>query len=93
MIVGVLTVELAVPDAGSLKDKRRVVQSLKRRLRNGFNVSVAEVAYNDQPRRCRLAIALVCSEARPVHAQLDKTVDLIRGTRGVTLLDYERELL
>ena len=28
-----------------------------------------------------------------VHAQLDKTVDLIRGTRGVTLLDYERELL
>ena len=45
MIVGVLTVELAIFEAQSLKDKRRGIQSVKQKLRNGFNVSVAEVGY------------------------------------------------
>lgn len=93
MIVGVLTLELAMFEARSLKDKRSVVQSLKQRLRNGFNVSVAEVAYTDTPKRCCLAVALVGSEARPLHAQLDKIVELVRGNRGLTLLEYEREFL
>ncbi|MBI4718884.1 MAG: DUF503 domain-containing protein [Planctomycetes bacterium] len=93
MIIGVLTVELALFEAQSLKDKRRVIQSVKQRMRNVFNVSVAEVEHGDSPRRCRLGIALVCNEARPVHAQLDKIVELLRGVAGLTLLDYERQLL
>ena len=93
MIVGVLTLELAVLDARTLKDKRRVLQSIKQRLRNAFNVSVAEVEFNDSPKRCRLAVALVSQAARPIHAQLDKVVDLVRRCGGLTLLDYERELL
>ena len=92
MIVGVLTLDFAVFDAQSLKDKRRIVQSVKQRLRNTFNVSVAEVAHTDLPRRCRLAIAMVSSEARPLHRQMDKIVDLVRGCGGLTLLEYERQL-
>ena len=93
MIVGVLTVELAIFEAQSLKDKRRVIQSVKQRLRNGFNVSVAEVAYGDLPKRCRLGIVTVSNESRHVHSSLDKIVDMIRRVGGMTLLDYERELL
>lgn len=92
MIVGVLTLELAIFDAQSLKDKRRVVKSVKQRLQNTFNVSVAEVAYADLPKRCRLAAAMVSTEARPLHAQMDKMVDLVRRCGGLTLLDYERQL-
>ena len=92
MIVGVLTLELAIFEARSLKDKRRVIQSVKQRLRNTFNVSVAEVAFLDTPKRGRLAVAVVCGEVRPLHAQLDKIVDLVRGFGGLTLVDYEREL-
>lgn len=92
MIVGVLTLELAIFDAQSLKDKRRVVKSVKQRVRNTFNVSVAEVAYADLPKRCRLAIAMVSTEARPLHAQMDKIVDLVRRCVGLTLVDYERRL-
>ena len=92
MIVGVLTLELAIFEARSLKDKRRVIQSVKQRLRNTFNVSVAEVAFLDAPKRGRLAVAVVCGEVRPLHAQLDKIVDLVRGFGGLTLVDYEREL-
>ncbi len=76
-----------------MKDKRRVVKGLKQRLRNRFNVSVAEVDHHDLPKRCRLAIAMVSHESRPLHSQLDKIVDLFRRTAGLTLLDYERELL
>ena len=91
MIVGVLTLELATLEARSLKDKRRVIQSVKQKLRNTFNVSVAEVGHADTPKRCRLAVVLVCGESRPVHAQLDKIVELVRSNRGLTLLEYERE--
>lgn len=93
MIVGVLTVDLTIPEAHSLKDKRRVVLSLKQKLRNRFNVSVAEVGNADSPRRCRLGIAVVGESSRPLHAQLDKIVDLVRRTNGLTLIEYEREWL
>lgn len=93
MIVGVLTVELAIYDARSLKDKRRVVVSLKERLRNRFNVSVTEVGYMDTPKRCRLGVAVVSQDSRAVHSQLDKIVDVVRRTGGVSLLDYKRELV
>ena len=47
MIVGLCTVELFIPDGHSLKDKRRVLQSVKTRVRDKFNVSVAEVGEQD----------------------------------------------
>lgn len=93
MIVGVMTVELALREAQTLKDKRRVLQSLKQRLHQTFNVSVAEVDFNDMPKRSRLGIALVCNESRPIHTQFDRMIDLVRGAAGLTLLDYSREML
>ena len=91
-MIGVLTVDLTIFEAQSLKDKRRVIQSLKQRLRNRFNISVAEIAHADSPKRCRLGIALVSNEARSIHSQLDKIVEMIRATAGPTQLDYQREL-
>lgn len=93
MIVGVLTIDLTVPEAQSLKDKRRIVRSLKDGLRNRFNVSVAEVEYQDMPRRCRLGIATVSCESRVLHARMDKMVELVRRTAGASLVDYQREFL
>jgi len=93
MIVGVMTVDLAIFDAHSLKDKRRVVLSLKQKLRNKFNVSVAEVGDHDRPKHCQLGIALISNEARAVHERLDSIIDVVRRFRGLSLVDYRRELL
>ncbi len=93
MIVGVLRVDLAIPEARSLKDKRRVILSLKQRIRNQFNVSVAEVEHADNPKRCHLGVAAVSKDSRVIHSQLDKVVELVRRDGGVSLLTYERELL
>lgn len=90
MIVGVLEVDLAILGAQSLKDKRRVIKGLKDRIRHRYNVSVSEVEHADLMRRCRLGVAMVAESARPVHAQFDKIVDVIRATADLTLLDYER---
>jgi hypothetical protein len=93
MVVAVLTLELAVFEAQTLKDKRRILQSFKQRLRDRFNVSVLEVGYGDAPKRCRLGVAAVFNVTREAHSQLDQIVDVVRQTHGLTLVNYERELL
>lgn len=93
MIIGALSVETALLEAMSLKEKRRVIKGVKERLRRQFNVSVAEVGDTDAPRRATLAIVTVADDARFVHSVLDKAVDTLRSATGLTLMDYEREIL
>jgi uncharacterized protein len=93
MVVGVLQVEIAIPDAFSLKDKRRVVKSLKDRIAHGHNVSIAEVGALDEHRRSILGVAMVSNDGRYVQGALDKLVDFVRLTPQVSLIDYQIELL
>jgi uncharacterized protein YlxP (DUF503 family) len=93
MTVGVLQVEIAIPDAFSLKDKRRVVKSLKDRIAHGHNVSIAEVGALDEHRRSILGVAMVSNDSRYVRGALDKLVDFVRLTPQVSLIDYQIDLL
>lgn len=92
MVVAVLTIDVALLEAQTLKDKRRVLQGFIQRLRDRYNVSVTEVDFGDSPRRSRLGVALVSNETRVAHSLLDKIVDMVRGTGRMTLLNYEREM-
>jgi len=65
--IGVLTLELRLENSHSLKEKRHVVESLKARLRNKFNVSVAEIDYQDLWQRSAVAAVTVSSDH--VHAE------------------------
>jgi uncharacterized protein YlxP (DUF503 family) len=60
--IGVLTLELSLPDAHSLKDKRQTVKSLKDRLRGRFNVAVAEIGYQDLWQRSLISAVTVSSD-------------------------------
>ena len=93
MHVGVLQVEISIPDAMSLKDKRQVVKSLKDRIAHGHNVSIAEVGALDEHRRSILAVAMVSNDARYVEGALSKLVDFVRTVPQVSLVDYQIELL
>jgi len=93
MIVGVLQLELRIGDAMSLKDKRRVVKSLKDRIAHGHNVSIAEVAALDEHRRAILGVAMVSNDARYVEGALSKLVDFVRSVGTVDLSDYQIDLL
>ena len=60
--IGVLTLEIRIEDSHSLKDKRHVVKSLKERLRHKFNVSVAEIDYQDLWQRALVAAVTVAPD-------------------------------
>ena len=91
MIVGVMTADLAIYDARTLKDKRQVILSAKERIKNKFNVSVSEVGYGDTPKRCTLGFAVVGNSARGLQSVLDQIVDALRRSPGISLLEYEGE--
>ncbi|MGZ8393142.1 MAG: DUF503 domain-containing protein [Nitrospira sp.] len=93
MIVGLCTVELFIPDGHSLKDKRRVLQSVKTRVRDKFNVSVAEVGEQDLWQKAILGLACVANESAHVSQVLDQAVNLIRAVPTIQLVRSHIELL
>jgi hypothetical protein len=93
MVIGVLQLELTVIDAMSLKDKRRVIKSIKDRIGNENNVSIAEVGALDEHRRSIIGMAMVSNDKRYVEGALSKLVDFVRMVPQVSLVDYQIELL
>lgn len=91
--VGVLTLELRLEGAHSLKEKRHVVQSLKDRLRRKFNVSVAEIAYQETWHRAAVAAVTVS----PDHVFAEKVLQSVEqeaaAILGGTLTDTSIEWL
>ncbi len=70
MVIGVRSWELHVPGAHSLKEKRSVLKSMKDRLHNQFNVSVAETAHHDVWQRAELTVCLVAADRRQAESVL-----------------------
>jgi uncharacterized protein YlxP (DUF503 family) len=92
MTVGTLYVKLMIRDARTLKDKRRVLRSLKDQIRNRHNVSVAEVDAQSSHQQAVLGFAMVGNDGRYVDGALAKIVDFIRAFRVAELVDYEVEI-
>jgi len=91
--VGVMKVSLHIPMAQSLKEKRRVVRSLKDRLWSHFNVSVAEVGDQDLHQRATIGISFVALDSLAADAKMRKLEEFIERHDGAVVLDVEREIL
>ena len=95
--VGILSAELHFPDAGSLKGKRKFVQSVKAQLQHRFGASVAEVDHHELWQRCRITAACVARDYRGVEGLLDdaerylhgQDFECVRVDRQVVTLDAE----
>jgi uncharacterized protein len=74
MIIGVLTIELHFPYARSLKDKRRILHGFKDRIRERYNVSIAEIDHQDKWQRASLGLVSVSGQASLVEETLQKVV-------------------
>jgi len=93
IIVGLCTVELFIPGSQSLKDKRQVLLSLKDRLREKFNLSVAEVDGQDLWQKAVLGLACEANEGRYVNQVCDQALNLIRNVPAVEIVQSRVELL
>ena len=91
--VAVGTVELHLPDVGSLKGKRHALKGLKEKLRQRFEISVAEVNHQDSWQRATLALACVSSDSRHANEVISKAMDFIEDSVDGYVTDIHVEIL
>lgn len=93
MVIGIVTARLAIYESTSLKDKRRVVKSLKDRIRRKFNVSIAETDALDSRKSAVLTAAVVANETQFAERCCQQVINLIQDNRHATLVDYSIETI
>ena len=94
MNIGVCKVSLRIPENMSLKGKRQVLKSITSRVRNKFNVAVAEVDDNDVWQVATIGICCVSNNNRHTNEVLSRVVDFIIGSRfDIEILDYGIEII
>lgn len=93
MPVGLLTLELHIPDAQSLKDKRQVLRSLKDRLRARFNVAVAELDHQDTWQRSIIGVVTLSDSEQHVEESLHKALAEADRLLGPVLIGHSVELV
>jgi uncharacterized protein len=91
MYVGTLKVYLILRQSRSLKDKRQVVSSIKEKLQNAFNISIAEVEEMDDRQQAVLGIAMVSNETGHLQSTLQKVLDALRSHPVAELGRHEME--
>lgn len=92
MIVGTVRIELHIPAASSLKEKRQVVRSLKERIQSRVHAAVAEVDHQNLWQRAALGVAVVSADATHARELLGAVRRLVEGQVEAVLLDWQEEL-
>jgi len=94
MNLGVCRIKLRLPENQSLKGKRQVLKSIITRVRNHYNVAIAEVDDQDLWQSATLGIACISNNTRQTNQVLSKVVDFINNSRfEIEMLDYEIEII
>jgi uncharacterized protein YlxP (DUF503 family) len=93
MVIGLLTVEIHIPESGSLKSKRFVLKSLTDRLRKNFNISMAEVEYQDLWQRSVLAIVTVNTDRSHADSALSKILNRLEKEGDFQVTGVQTEFL
>jgi uncharacterized protein YlxP (DUF503 family) len=93
MIIGVLTVEIFIPSSGSLKEKRFVLKSLKDRLKNKYNISVAELDFQDKWQRSVLGIAVIGNEESHLQKYLQQIFQFMDNSEFYEIISFNFEYL
>jgi uncharacterized protein len=93
MPIGLLTLEIHIPDARSLKDKRQVLRSLKDRLRARFNVAVAELDHQETWQRAQIGIVTLSNDPAHLEQSLQAVFEEAEQLLGRELIGHDLELI
>ncbi len=93
MLIGTAEIEIYLPGTFSLKEKRFVLQSIKKRIHNTFNVSIAEIDFQDKWQRSSLGIACVSNDRRHIDTTINKVLQTICRENRVEVLNQVTEIL
>lgn len=94
MNIGVLKIKLRLPENETLKGKRQVVRSIIARVRNSFNVCIAEVDDQDYWQLATIGVTCVSNDAQFANEVLSKVLNFVSNCRyDCELLDYKLEVM
>jgi uncharacterized protein YlxP (DUF503 family) len=93
MVVGLASIDIHIPESGSLKSKRHFLKGIKDRVKNKFNVSIAEVGHNDLWQRTTIGVSVVANDRKFANRVLSQVVEYINKENGLQILDYSIEIL
>jgi len=92
MVVGLANIDIHIPESGSLKSKRHLLKGIKDRVKNKFNVSIAEIGHNDLWQRATIGVSVVANDKKFANQVLSKVVEQINKENGLQILDYSIEI-
>jgi uncharacterized protein YlxP (DUF503 family) len=93
MVVGIASIEIHIPESGSLKSKRHFLKRIKDRVKNRFNVSIAEVDHNDLWQRTTLGVSVVTNQQKFANQVLNQVIEFIGQEQGIQILDFSMNFL
>jgi len=93
MVVGICKIELSLPGNDSLKGKRAALRKIVDRVRQRFNVAIAEVADMDVHRRAVLGVAVVSNDARHANAMLDHVLAFVEEVGTAVVVGRTMEIV
>ncbi|PKM83588.1 MAG: DUF503 domain-containing protein [Firmicutes bacterium HGW-Firmicutes-13] len=93
MIIGICRIEIFLPNSQSLKEKRRVLKSLIQKLRQKFNISIAEIENQDKWQKTTLAIVCVSSSSRFVNKVIEQILNEIEKFNDGHVINYDIEII
>ena len=92
MVVGIGIIDIYIFDSRSLKKKRSVLQSILKRTQNRFNISIAEIGYNDDWKRGRIGFSVVGNETGYVNSKTDKILKFVDSLGLAEVLNSKVEI-
>ena len=93
MVIAILRLVLFIGNSNSLKSKRMILHSLRARLRNKFNIAIAEIDDENRWQKSTLAVVGVKKDKRCIDRQFSKIVNFIENFSQVSIVDYEMEMI
>lgn len=90
MIIGLLEISFSIPESRSLKDKRSVIRSIRDRILNEVNVSVAEVGRQDEWRFCEMAFVTIAAQGEVVEKRLSAIQRKLQSNPMIVLTGIEQ---
>jgi len=93
MLVGTCQIEILIFESNSLKEKRHVIKSIIERIKSRFNVSVAEVEYQELWNRTMIGIAVVSNNKQLCESSISSVIEFIDNDERVEIINHYTEVL
>lgn len=93
MIVGICVIELYIPHIHSLKEKRKVLLGIKNRIKNRFNIAIAEIGEQDKWQKAVFGVATIANDQRFVNQVLDKVIRFISSYPEIEVVHHRIEFV